>query len=80
VKVLTDKSLTGTQSKVTFHGCDGTSYDQFYDSGIPDSNLDNQQSRLEAKFDRLVTSDCGVDAGLLKQHIMAIESSGIVTF
>ncbi|HJL60480.1 MAG TPA: MmgE/PrpD family protein [Pseudomonadales bacterium] len=80
VKVLTDKSLTGTQSKVTFHGCDGTSYDQFYDSGIPDSNLDNQQSRLEAKFDRLVTPDCGVDAGLLKQHIMAIESSGIVTF
>lgn len=78
VQVNTDEGLGSTQSKVIFHNTDGSSREQFYDTGIPASDLAAQQIKLEAKFENLVRPVLGGNTEGLKQSILAIESADTV--
>jgi 2-methylcitrate dehydratase PrpD len=53
VSVTTDESLKTTQSRVQVNAPDGNSVEAFYDTGIPASDLDDQQKKLESKFQNL---------------------------
>ena len=78
VQVNTNESLTGTQSKVVFHSSDGSSQERFYDTGIPASDLAEQQIKLEAKFENLVRPILGNDTEGLKQYLLSIESADTI--
>jgi len=81
VRVITDESYTGTQSKVVFHNTDGSWQEGFYDTGIPATDLSLQQEKLEAKFENLVAPILGRDAQRFSRYIGAIEfESTIRTF
>ena len=80
VTVNTDINVKNTQSKVVFLSKDGKALDQFYDTGIPATDLDDQQKKLEAKFKHLVAPKLGQNTDLLKQHIMALDSTAVISF
>ncbi len=54
VTVTTDDDLTGTQSRVAVLDKDGESHQAFFDTGIPATDLDDQQRKLESKFRHIV--------------------------
>ena len=72
VTVMTDDGLTGTQSRVVVQGQDGETHEAFFDTGIPATDLDDQQRKLESKFRHLVAtvSDRGDE---LQRKISEIE-------
>ena len=78
VQVHTDESYTGTQSKVVFHARDGSSQEQFYDTGIAATDLDMQLAKLEAKFENLVKPVLGDKCEELKQQLGTIETAGTI--
>lgn len=75
VTVNTDSSIKNTQSKVVFLCRDGRSLDQFYDTGIPATDLEDQQQKLEAKFKHLVVPKLGQRAELLRLHLVKLDTS-----
>ncbi len=79
VTVNTDGELAGTQSRVVFHGSDDSTAEQFFDTGIPASDLSAQQAKLEAKFDHLVSARLGEDAARLKQHMLNLDAARAVS-
>lgn len=74
VTVTTDDNLRGTQSRVSVLCRDGQSHQAFFDTGIPATDLDDQQRKLESKFHRIVPRVVGKRAGDIKDRINNIES------
>jgi 2-methylcitrate dehydratase PrpD len=66
VSVETDESLKTTQSRVQVLTSKEASHETFYDTGIPASDLDRQQQKLESKFQNLVAS-IGLNDNLLNR-------------
>ncbi len=72
VTVTTDPSLTSTQSRVAVINKQGEQHHAHFDTGIPASDLDHQQRKLESKFQHLV-APIATSQGL-QERIQNIES------
>ncbi|MBV1884147.1 MAG: MmgE/PrpD family protein [Pseudomonadales bacterium] len=79
VRVKTDKLFKNTQSKVIFHRGDGKMLEQFFDTGIPATDLVGQQQKLEAKFHHLVSPKLKNKTEKLRQFIMELESAETIS-
>jgi 2-methylcitrate dehydratase PrpD len=72
ITVNTDSSLTTTQSRVGVTNKQGEQHHAHFDTGIPATDLDNQQRKLESKFQNLVAPITPHQA--LQERIQNIES------
>lgn len=72
VSVQTDSSLSSTQARVGIRNKEGEQFQAQYDTGIPATDLDHQQRKLESKFENLVGPIAGYEH--LGERISAVES------
>lgn len=71
VTVQTDDSLTTTQTSVVVRDKQGEQHQASFDTGIPCSDLQDQQGKLESKFHQLLGSD--TYSKRLQQRVREIE-------
>ncbi len=74
VTVVTDNDLTGTQSRIKLTTRDNETHDTFFDTGIPASDLELQQQKLEAKYQHLAEPLLGSNVQAICANIGNLES------